>query len=147
MLQWQKLLPWVVAEEPLESKGLDLGNGVVLKAEDVVDSHAKRLQTRNGSASLSPALRSLAPDLAPLTDLAQSVADQSPDARPADKFRSDLQRALETSHKQQTVRRTLGIQPAAKVDPPVWQSPWFVALLLGVVMTWMFFYRRQRNAS
>ena len=62
MLQWQKLLPWVVAEESIEIKGLDLGNGVILKAEDVVDSHAKRLQTRNSSESLSPALRALAPD-------------------------------------------------------------------------------------
>ena len=60
---------------------------------------------------LGSAIHKLSPDLAPLTDLADDLAEQTDSAHPAPQFRQNLHNALEKAHQEQTAKRVLGIQP------------------------------------
>lgn len=154
MVQWHFVWPWQ-REEIQFATAVDLGGGRMVSAEDIVDGHAQRLhkETRHEadkstSTNLTNAVRTVAPELAPLTDLAQKIADQSTKAQPDGKFRSDLQQALESTYRQQHVRRKLGLQLAAQKDPLWWQSPWLLgAVLVVMVVALRLLYRQSRRAT
>ena len=160
MLQWQRWSPrqrdrssilrkidrkmkTQIKDEIDPKMKINLGKGQTIHAIDVVEGHAQRLRKAKTNAApagseqaITSAVRTVAPEVAPLTDLALNIANNSTNAQPASKFRKELQQALETSHRQQSVRRSLGIQAPAKKDPPWWQSSWFlfvVATLLIIV--------------
>jgi len=58
---------------------------------------------------LNIAIATLAPHLAPLTKLAEDVAQTVPSIQPEPQFRADLHRALEQAHERQAAQRTLGV--------------------------------------
>lgn len=94
---------------------IDLGDGTHLPAEDVLDGHLRRLFRRRTvqvqtDDSLHSAITVLAPDLTPLTDLAEDLVDVVTDVSPEPQFRQDLHRALELTHRQHAAQRTLGTQ-------------------------------------
>lgn len=146
MPQWQLFWPWQSQQLQFVTT-VDMGGGRVINSVDIVDGHAQRL-SEESTNDLTSAIHVVAPQLAPLTDLAQEIADRSTKAHPDDKFRSDLQRALETTHRQQTARRSLGIQAAAQEDPLWWESPWAMVvatLVTLLVLRWL--YRRISHSS
>ncbi|MFN8440241.1 MAG: hypothetical protein U0175_05715 [Caldilineaceae bacterium] len=153
MVQWHLVWPWQT-EEIQVATTVDLGGGRVVNAEDIVDGHAQRLHKeakqetdKSTSTSVTNAMRVVAPELAPLTDLAQNIANQSTKAQPDGKFRSDLQRALESSYRQQHVRRKLGLQPAAQKDLPWFQSPWLIGTVVVVMlMVFRLLYQQSRRS-
>ena len=71
--------------ESLPQGGIDLGNGRVLGAEDVLEGHFRRMSAHRQPSSrqvavqvgdnLMVAITVLAPDLAPLTEIAEQVFD------------------------------------------------------------------------
>lgn len=102
-------------------QGIDFGNGAQLGAEDVLETHFQRLaRARRLPASrpvtvpvqvgdnLLGAITVLAPQLAPLTALAEDVAYALPPVQPAPSFRSSLHSALEQTHRQHAAQRALG---------------------------------------
>lgn len=152
MFQWQQWRPWQ-ENQFVGTAEIDLGSGKKVHAVDLVDGHAQRLRENTagldeGKRDLTDAVRVIAPQLAPLTDLAQNISNHSTPAHPTTKFRKDLQQALEISHRQQSVRRTLGIQPPAQKETVWWQSPWLmlaVAVLIVVIGSGIVARKRQGN--
>jgi hypothetical protein len=59
-----------------------------------------------------------------------------PTVPPNDKFRQDLQRALEQTHRQQTAQRKLGTHPAPKQDQArtVQRMAGFLLLLVALLL-------------
>jgi hypothetical protein len=88
------------------------------------------------------AIRVLTPKLAPLTQLAEEIADSMPAAQPAPKFRQDLQKALELSHRQRAAQRVLGTRPAPKKRAPLSLSQLGLALLLVAALALLLAWRR-----
>ena len=130
--------------------GIDLGNGQLVDASDVVDGHFQRLSTNEEAVSrLNVSIAALAPDITPLTALAEDVAKSAPDAQPADQFRTNLHQALEAAHQQQAAQRVLGIQPHFVNDRPIlWRIITKPAMLAGVpvlVCVMLFVWRRRMN--
>lgn len=154
MPQWQRWSLWQTENRGFATH-IDLGNGRTMRTEDLLDGHARRLNGASanaadqyGKSNLTTAVRVVAPQVAPLTDLAQTIAEKSTPAHPANKFRSDLQQALENTHRQQNVRRTLGIQPSSRKEKSVWQSRWFfLATVVMVLLTVGILRRRYRATS
>lgn len=115
---------------------VDLGNGRIVKAEDLLDSHftnrigAPRL-TVHVEGDLNKALTALAPGLASLTELAEEVDQAVPRAQPTPQFRQDLQKALELTHKQHHAQRVLG----TRVETPEAQTPWGMLSLVVLLVT------------
>ena len=111
---------WV---EPAPPPGIDLGNGRTMGAEDVLEGHFRRVASRRQPTtrqvavqvgdSLIAAITILAPDLVPLTALAEEVSHAVPLVQPAPEFRQNLHNALERTHRQQSAQRALGTRPAA----------------------------------
>lgn len=135
MHPWQPWSGWQ-RDSKLFATHIDLGNGKMVRSEDLLDGHANNLRTikldhatEPKKRDLTSAVRVVAPEIAPLTDLAYTIAEKSPQSQPKDKFRADLQHALESTHRQQKVRRTLGMQPPARKEPALWKSPWFMAFV------------------
>lgn len=139
-------LRWFSAPDELLTKGIDMGNGQTLPAEDVLDGHFQRLTkqqvegtagederaTKRVDSTLNSAVQKLSPELAPLTDLATNLAEQTDMAFPAPQFRQNLHNALERAHQEQSARRVLGIQPQPLHDPwPLGAWRGWVLLLLG----------------
>ena len=106
--------------DPAGMPGIDMGDGRVLEAEDVLDTYSARLisvapgarptKTVNVQVddNLVAAIEVLAPDLAKLTHLADEVAQAVPPVHPEAEFRQSLYEALERTHRQQAARRALG---------------------------------------
>ncbi len=134
--------------ESVSQAGIDLGNGRVMAPEDVLEGHFRRVSARRYANAhkvevqvgdgLIAAIAVLAPDLAPLTALAEDVSSAVPPVHPAPKFRADLQEALERTHRQHAAQRVLGTRPA---PPTPHTSPepvgWLVLLLIvGALFFW-----------
>lgn len=136
-------------EMPVEP--VDLGNGHIVKAEDLLDSHftnrvdAPRL-TVHVEGDLNKALTALAPSLASLTELAEEVDQAVPRAQPTPQFRQDLQKALELTHRQHHAQRVLG----TRVELPESQVPWSMIALMVVLFACTFsvtrYWMKRRNA-
>ncbi len=145
---------WWRNREP--SLTIDLGNGRVVGAEDVLESHYRRLsrsqppRTRQVAVqvedNLTAAITVLAPDLAPLTKLAEEVAAAMPSVQPAPQFRRDLQAALERTHRQYAAQRALGTrqQPQPKVRRWHWPvASWLTVFALVLLTAYLLGRRRQ----
>jgi hypothetical protein len=130
--QWAPSLlyfPWHVGHSigrgrlarPAGPCGIDLGNGAILEPEDVLETHYQRLaQSRRAAPprthtvpvqvgdNLLSAITVLAPGLAPLTELAEDVAQAVSPVQPGQEFRTSLHHALEQTHRQHAAQRVLG---------------------------------------
>ncbi len=119
MSRLSQRLRWSRRRSGSQTSGIDLGNGRMLDTEDVLDSHFRRIaaarQTpRPGQEhvvvqiegdNMIAAITVLAPKLAPLTELAEVVADAMPAVHPAPQFRQHLHQALERTHRQHAAQR------------------------------------------
>jgi len=134
--------------EKLPQGEIDLGNGRVLGAEDVLEGHYRRLTTRRQQAMTQPSTRQvavrfgdnltvaiavMAPDLAPLTEIAEQVSGAVPLVEPERQFRESLHQALERTHRQQAAQRVLGTRPTPRPKQSTPFGWWMV--LAGVVAT------------
>lgn len=119
-----------------DQNGIDLGGGRLLPAEDVLESHFRRLAEQTAAfkagtqdvqievaPNLSAAIRVVAPKLAPLTEIAEELSHKIGTVAPDTQFRSELHRALEEAHRQ------LAAQRAAQPE-----SRWFTSTLLWVAI-------------
>lgn len=133
--------------------GIDLGNGQVMGAEDVLEGHFRRLTTRPRSRqvavqvgdNLLAAITVLAPDLAPLTMVAEEVAGALPQVQPAPDFRLHLHQALERTHRQHAAQRTLGTRPTTPPTPsyrPAGRMAALVTLMVLLVVAWRWWTHR-----
>lgn len=135
--------------------GIDLGGGRTMPPEDVLEGHFRRMTNRGRACTvqvhvaddLYAAIVVLAPELAPLTGLAEDLAHAMPEVRPAPQFRQDLHQALERTHRQHSAQRVLGTRArpetlAAEQSRQAWMLLLFSLLAL---LTW-FWTRRQTNA-
>jgi hypothetical protein len=139
---------------------VDMGNGRSLAPEDLLEGHFARLARQAASTqpsaqhtvnvhvnpNLQAAITVLAPDLAPLTELAEEVAQVVPCNQPATRFRQDLHRALEQTHRQQSAQRKLGTRVASHADTP-WGLIISLALAVMVVMGGLAYWRLQRRMA
>ncbi|MEZ4863104.1 MAG: hypothetical protein R3C14_17425 [Caldilineaceae bacterium] len=128
-----------VWEDQTEQAGkVDLGNGRFLSAEDVLDGHFHRLSSTTVSVQvkqdLHHAIEVLAPDLSPLTEIAEEVVQIAPPAQPTPQFRDTLHKALEQTHRQHQAQRILG----TRIDKPEPVIPWTMAALLVLVVAALF---------
>jgi hypothetical protein len=127
---WPGWLQSIRGAQP-SAPGIDLGNGRMLGAEDVLEGHYRRMAARFQPQTLvrprqvppepSPrrthrvavqvgdnlvaAITVLAPDLVPLTELAEEVAGVVPPVLPEPQFREHLHQALERTHRQYAAQR------------------------------------------
>lgn len=120
------LMPWTGRKSVAD--GIDLGGGRTLPAEDVLESHFRRMAAiRNQgnvedvrievAPNIKAAIRVMAPKLAPLTDIAEELAVKINSVEPEPGFRSELHRALEEAHRQMAAQR------AAEPESRWFQSP------------------------
>ena len=134
---------------PPARDGIDMGGGVMMDAEDVLEGHARRLQSRRANKSavnvgvqvdddLVSAITVLAPDLAPLTELAEEVAEAVTPVHPTPQFRQHLHEALERTHRQYAAQRVLGTRPAPGRSQ---QFLWVPLLLGGAFLVLLAFWR------
>jgi hypothetical protein len=123
--------------------GIDMGNGRRLDAEDVLEGHYQRVAARRQAATrqvavqvgdnLMVAIAVLAPDLAPLTEMAEQVSGAVPLVEPEARFRQNLHQALERTHRQHAAQRILGTRPIQRPKPSTPIAWWMV--LAGVLAT------------
>jgi hypothetical protein len=159
MTRWTE---WAQAirRTPAVPPGIEMGDGRRMGAEDVLEGHYRRLaaRTRNQpravqvqvGENLVTAIAVLAPDLAPLTEIAEEVADALPPVQPAPQFREHLHQALELTHKQHAAQRVLGTRPQpapARVQAPVWVAGVLLALIAIVLIGRWQVRRATREAS
>ena len=137
-------------EREYAASRIDMGDGQTLGPEDVLEGHWNRLvaqrRTRDArtvqvrvSDNFSAAIMVMAPELAPLTELAEDVADVLPAVHPAPQFRRDLYQALERTHRQHSAQRALGTrfeQPPDEGRRAVWQALALVAITLLLWAGW-----------
>lgn len=124
----------------------------MLPAEDVLEGHFRRVAAHRTPATqriprtvevqvgdnLIAAIAVLAPDLVPLTALAEDVSSAVPLVQPSSKFRAELQEALERTHRQHAAQRVLGTRPPAppprRVPTPLW---WLIpVLIVSILAVW-----------
>ena len=133
------------------SEGIDMGNGLVMPAEDVLDGHAQRLRSRYAQFSamkvgvqvddnLVAAITVLAPDLAPLTELAEEVAEAVSPVQPAAQFRQNLHEALERTHRQHAAQRVLGTRSTPTAGG-LWHNQRRPLLVGGVILALLLIWR------
>jgi hypothetical protein len=147
---------WPELRWPLHVRGepepqIDMGNGRLVSAADVLEGHYRRLATRTVTVQVQPDLQSaitvVAPELAPLTAVAADVAQAMPSIQPTMQFRQELHRALELSHRQQQAQRILGTYPAAAENNLPWGLLIGVAVLVTVLVGWLLVRRRHEQAA
>jgi hypothetical protein len=152
LLEWTKLRN----EPPLAPTRVSMGNGRFLAAEDVLEGHFHRLTTQPGTQTvtlqvkddLSAAITVLAPELTPLTRVAQEVAQTVPAVQPEPRFRENLHSALERTHRQHTAQRVLGTRSPTPTGRSFWRTVAPVAvLILALFALWVYFLPAQRNSS
>jgi hypothetical protein len=139
--------------EKLPQGGIDLGNGRVLGAEDVLEGHYRRMASHRQPVAgrpflgkpatrqvtvqvgdnLTAAIAVLAPDLAPLTEVAEQVSGAVPLVEPEARFRQNLHQALERTHRQHAAERILGTRPTPRPKPSNPLGLWMA--LAGLVAT------------
>lgn len=124
-------MPTWAGRKPAE--GIDLGGGRTLPAEDVLESHFRRLaQERHQpgvraqdvrievAPNIKAAIRVMAPTLAPLTEIAEELALKINSVEPEPNFRSELHRALEEAHRQMAAQRAAQPQSRWFQSPVLW---------------------------
>lgn len=135
---------------------IDFGDGLFVPAEDVLDGHLKHLLRDNSQSvriQTGPTLQSTievsSPELAPLTGLAEELAEIVPDTTPEPHFREELHRALELSHRQHAAQRALGTCPDTTDEKRHNASTYLIVLnlLLLATMTFLVFRRLSRRTS
>lgn len=155
----KRLLFWN-RDAPDYAGGLDLGDGKTLPPEDVLDGHSMRLLANRRRPSrtvpvqvdddLSAAITVMAPDLAPLADLAQEVAVAVPAVQPEPDFRQNLYEALERTHRQYRIQEMLGTRSAHQPGLLRVTAPW---MALGAVLCvigvsgWLLLRRKDRRQT
>lgn len=147
--------------QALPQSGIDLGNGRVLPPEDVLEGHYRRMaQQRAPSISststrqvavqvgdnLTVAITVLAPDLAPLTEIAEHVSDAVPLIEPTTQFREHLHQALERTHRQHAAARILGMRPAPRPQTALLHWWLVLASVVVTVALWWGWRRQQGDA-
>lgn len=144
-MQWADF--WPFGDRQSDQPPIDMGNGRVLAAEDVLEGHFHRLAASTVQVQvkhdMQAAITVVAPHLAPLTEVAHGVAQVVSVAQPAQRFRHDLHKALELTHRQQAAQRKLGTRPAPA------ETHWgalgvIVAGIVLVVGVVVYLQRRQR---
>jgi hypothetical protein len=148
--------------ENLPQGEIDMGNGRVLGAEDVLEGHYRRLATRrqeaNANAStrqvavrvgdnLTVAIAVMAPDLLPLTEVAEQVSGAVPLVEPERNFRENLHEALERTHRQHAAQRILGTRPAPRRKQPTPVGWWVVAAGIVATIALILGWRWRQNAA
>lgn len=153
MTSWTGWMEHFGVWTPAPPPGIDLGNGRVLGAEDVLEGHFRRMAARPQTCNvrvqvadnLAAAITVLAPDLAPLTQVAEQVAVAMPHVEPAPDFRLQLHQALERTHRQHAAQRVLGTRPLSQPAPPA-HSPGRIAALVTLfvvlVVAWRWWTQR-----
>lgn len=145
---WLQAISELLGGETLPQGGIDLGNGRVLGAEDVLEGHYRRMATNRQATqkgqithqvpvqvgdNLTVAITVLAPELAPLTKMAEQVSGAVPLVEPERAFRENLHQALERTHRQHAAQRMLGTRPTPRPKPTPALRWWMV--LVGLVAT------------
>ena len=134
---------------------MDMGDGRILAAEDVLEGHSARLLANRHrfvprtlsvqvQDDLSAAITVMAPELAPLADIAEKVAVAVPAVEPAPAFRRNLYEALERTHRQIRNQESLGTRSCADTGYRAAYG-WLalsVALCVLSLVGWMFYRRR-----
>jgi len=145
------------AERDYAASRIDMGDGRTLGPEDVLEGHWNRLVAQRRARdprtvqvrvadNFSAAIMVMAPELAPLTELAEEVADVLPAVHPAPQFRRDLYAALEQTHRQHSAQRALGTrleQPPDEERRAVWQA---LALLALGLLLWAGWRKARRRS-
>ncbi len=142
MTPWTGWLEQIGVRPSPPPRGIDLGNGRILGAEDVLEGHYRRLTTRprthqvkvHVADNLAAAITVLAPDLTPLTLVAEEVANAVPRVQPAPDFRMHLHEALERTHRQHAAQRTLGTRPPGSATGSSRPTGWLAALVTVCVL-------------
>jgi hypothetical protein len=152
LLEWAKL-----RNDPMPSPTpVNMGNGRFLTAEDVLEGHFRRLTTQPTAQTvtlqvkddLNAAITVLAPELTPLTRVAQEVAQTVPAVQPEPRFRQNLHSALERTHRQHSAQRVLGTRSPTPTGSPLWHTAAPVAVLfLALFALWLYFLPAQRHSS
>ena len=130
---------------------IDFGGGNFVSAEDVLDGHLKRLLRENAQnvqsvqvqtgRSLQSTIAVSSPELVPLTDLAEELAEVVPDVSPEPQFRQELHRALELTHRQHAAQRALGTDgfltdKKQRRSGPIWITLGLLALACLALLIW-----------
>lgn len=158
MTPWTGWLEQFAVRPSPPPRGIDLGNGRMLGAEDVLEGHYRHMAARPARRNvpvqvgdhLLAAITVLAPDLAPLTLVAEEVADAMPHVQPAPDFRRHLHQALERTHRQHAAQRTLGTRsstppPSAALLPSKVAA--LLTLLLLLVVAWRWWNHRGQASA
>jgi hypothetical protein len=134
-----------------------MGNGRTLGAEDVLEGHFRRVAARRQPLTrqvsvqvgdnLMAAIAVLAPDLVPLTELAEQVSGVVPLVEPAPQFRQNLHQALERTHRQHAAQRVLGTRPTAPTKPPRLLGWWMVLAGLAATLALLWGWRARQSAA
>jgi hypothetical protein len=144
-MQWLDWWPWGKESSELKQP-IDMGNGRFVAPEDLLDGHFRQLTRQSVQVQVKPNLQAtivvVAPSLAPLTAVAEEVAYTLPVVQPAPRFRQDLQRALEQTHRQQRAQRRLGTRPAPAQPPTSWGMLISGALLALILLAWLLHLRK-----
>jgi hypothetical protein len=152
---WMQRVGHIFRRESLPQGGIDLGNGRILGAEDVLEGHYRRLSTRQAATrqvavqvgdNLTAAIAVLAPDLVPLTEVAEQVSGAVPYVAPEPHFRENLHQALERTHRQHAAQRVLGVRQAARpkaANPLGW---WMVAAGVLATLALLWNWRARQSA-
>jgi hypothetical protein len=140
--------------------GIDMGDGRRLGADDVLEGHYRRM-ARHRQPTSKPATRQvavqvgdglmaaitvLAPDLVPLTEMAEQVSNAVPLVEPERQFRQNLHQALERTHRQHAAQRALGTRPMPQATRN-WRG-WMVAVgLLAAVVALVWGWRALQDEA
>jgi hypothetical protein len=76
----------------------------------------------------------------------QWTVDTYPAVPPNEKFRQDLQLALEQTHRQQAAQRKLGTHGRRKTSPQMRQVAAFAAVVIGILFVLRLLRARQTDA-
>lgn len=146
--------PW---RQPVSYTGIDMGNGRMMDAEDVLEGHFRRVTARRQPANhqvvvqvgdnMMAAIAVLAPDLAPLTEVAEQVSGAVPLVQPTAHFRENLHQALERTHRQQAAQRILGTRPVPRAKPSNQLGWWMVLVGMISVMLLVWGWRGLQNPA
>ena len=148
-----RAIRWPI-RQPKAPPEIDFGGGFFVPAEDVLDGHLKRLLRDNSHSvhvqtgrTLQSTIEVSSPELAPLTGLAEELAEIVPDTTPEPHFREELHRALELSHRQHAAQRALGTCPDTIDEKRQNASTYLIMLnvLLLTAMTFLVLRRLSRR--
>ena len=149
-MRWPEV-GWLTNLRSKPEPKIDMGNGRLVSAVDVLEGHYRRLATRTVTVQVQPDLQSaitvVAPELAPLTAVAADVAEALPRVQPTTQFRSELHRALERTHRQQSAQRLLGVQTPDAQSARPWGWIIGLAVLVCLVAGFVWFRPRPQPAA